>query len=99
MDDNSELDYISSVDPYVAQSVKPSVDTEDEKALERIQKALDGQIKVYHTISGMKLFPKEFTADQREAMCNQFVQLLSSLQLLITNAIDGVKEAQQNGRR
>ena len=97
MNENDELNYVSSIDPYQAEIDKPSVDAKDEKTLEKLVVIVDGQIKLYHTISGMKLFPDKFSADEREAMCNQYVELLTNLRLLITNAIDGIKE-RQNGR-
>jgi hypothetical protein len=90
--DNENLDYVSSVDPYQAAENKPSVDVADEKALVRLVRVVDEQIELYHTISGMRLFPKEFNANQREAMCAQYVVLLSSLKQIVTNAIDGIKE-------
>lgn len=92
--DNENLDYISSVDPYQAEKKDPSVDVADEKALRRLVRVVDKQIELYHTISGMKLFDKQdFNANQREAMCAQYVILLSSLKQVITNAIDGIKES------
>ena len=91
--DEEALGYVSSVDPFQPEKGKPSVDAADEKALERLMRVVENQIKVYHTISGMKQFPKEFNAEQREAMCTQYVMLLSSLLQLLNNAIDGVKEA------
>jgi wyosine [tRNA(Phe)-imidazoG37] synthetase (radical SAM superfamily) len=101
MDDNdSELSYVSSVDPFQPETEKPSIDAPDEKALVRINRALEGQIALYHTISGMKQFnTAKFNAEQREALCDQYVQLLASLQQLINNAIDGIKEKQLYGRR
>jgi len=97
MDDNEGLDYVSSVDPFKPEKNDPSVDAPDEKALVRLVRVVDGQIKLYHTISGMKRFDtSKFTAEEREAMCAQFVQLLSSLKQSMNNAIDGVRE-KQNG--
>ncbi len=95
MDDES-LGYVSSVDAFAPEKDAPSVDAADEKALKRLVRVVEGQIKLYHTISGMKLFPKDFSAEEREALCNQYVTLLSSLLQLLNNAIDGVKE-KQNG--
>ncbi len=94
--DDEGLGYVSSVDAFAPEKDAPSIDAADEKALKRLVRVVEGQIKLYHTISGMKQFPKEFNANQREAMCNQYVMLLSSLLQLLTNAIDGVKE-KQNG--
>lgn len=91
--DNDELDYVSSaVSPFEDEKDKPSVDAPDEKTLVAVQRVLDSQIKLYHTISGMKRFDsKKFTADQREEMCEQYTQLLGNLTLLITNAIDEIR--------
>jgi hypothetical protein len=95
MDDDSALGgYVSSVEPFAPEKGKPSVDAADEKALVRLVRAVDSQIKLYHTISGMKQFDvKKFDAEEREAMCAQHVQLLVGLKQLLNNAIDGVKEA------
>ena len=93
MDDNEGLGYVSSVDAFAPEKGKPSVDAEDEKAIERLIDVVEGQIKLFHTIFGMKRFSiKEFSAEQREAMCAEHVRLLSSLKQLLTNAIDGIKE-------
>lgn len=98
MDDNdSELDYISSVDPFKAEKNEPSVDAPDEKALERVMRVLEDQIKLYHTISGVKLFPKRFSADTRLEMADHYVKMLVSLSQLVSNAIEGIKEKQYNG--
>lgn len=95
MDDNdSELGYISSVDPFSQERDDPSVDAPDEKALERVMSALESQIKLYHTISGVKLFPKRFSADTRLEMADEYVKLLVSLTQLISNAIEGIREKQ-----
>jgi len=89
--DNESLNYVSSVDAFAPEKTAPSVDVADEKALIRVQKALASEIKLYHTISGMKRFPSVFNADQREAMCNHYVELLTSLTQKVNNAIDGIK--------
>lgn len=94
-DENENLSYISSVDPFAPEKDEPSVDIADEKALKRILNVLNEQIKLYHTLSGMKQFPIKFNADQREAMCNQYVELLLSLKQLIDNVLDGIKEKQK----
>jgi hypothetical protein len=97
MDDNdSELDYVSSVDPFQPEKGEPSVDAPDEKALKRVMITLEGQIALYHTISGMRQFDqKKFSAEQREEMCSQFVKLLVNLTQLVTNAVEGIKEKQK----
>lgn len=93
MDDNdSELDYISSVDPFQSEQDDPSVDVADEKALVRVKRVLAEQKKRYHTIEGMKQFDKRFTADQREELCNQLVILIDSLSKTVNNAIYNIKE-------
>lgn len=94
MDDSEGLSYVSSVDAFAPEKSAPSVDAPDEKALVRLMRVVDEQIALYHTISGMKQFPDKFNADAREALCNQYVQLLVSLKQSITNAIDGIKEQQ-----
>lgn len=94
MNDNDELNYVSSVDPFQPEDNKPSVDVEDEKALEAVRRVLEEQISLYNTIPAMKLFPSKFSADEREALCNQYVLTLSSLLLLINNAISGIKDKQ-----
>jgi hypothetical protein len=90
--DDENPGYTSSVDAFAPDKSTPSVDVADEKALVRLVRVMDSQIKLYHTISGMKRFPEQFNANQREAMCNEYVDLLLSLKQLITNAIDGIKE-------
>lgn len=99
MDDNDEsLDYVSSVDPFAPEDNEASPDVDDEKALERVTKALAKQKALYTTIDGMKLFDtKKFNADQREAMCSKFVELVSSLETTVNNAINGIKEKQHHG--
>jgi hypothetical protein len=95
MNDNDELDYISSVDPFSPEKDDPSIDISDEKALERVSAALSEQKRRYETIDGMKQFDtKKFNADQREAMCAKFVELIGALEKTVNNAIDGVKEKQ-----
>lgn len=96
--DNSEnLGYVSSVDPFTPEKGAPSVDAPDERALVQVQKVLDKEIRTYHTISGMKRFDSQkFTAEEREALCDQYTQLLGNLTLLVNNAIEGIKE-KQNG--
>ena len=96
MDDNENLGYTSSVDAFAPDKDKPSVDVADEKALKRLVRAVDKEIALYHTIDGMKLFKDEhivFSADQREAMCNKYVQFLSSFKQIAINAIDGIRES------
>jgi hypothetical protein len=96
-DDSALGGYVSSVDPYQADQNKPSIDAPDEKTLVGLMRMVEKEIKLFHTISGMKRFDtKKFNADQREAMCNQHVQLLLQFLRKVTNAIDGIKEA-QNG--
>lgn len=97
MDDSeNSLGYVSSVDPFTPEKDDPSVDAPDEKALERVLRALEGEVQLYHTISGMKRFDtKKFTAEEREALCNQYTQLLGSLMILVNNAIEGIKEKQK----
>lgn len=96
--DNEDFGYVSSVDPFTPEPTPPSVDAADEKALKRVKKTLATQIKLYQTISGMKQFnTKEFKANQREAMCDKYVELLSSLLKTVNNAIEGIEES-QNGR-
>ena len=102
MNDNDDetLDYISSVDPFTPEKTDPSIDAPDEKALERVSKTLAKQKSLYVTIDGMKLFDvKKFNADQREAMANKFVELVGSLEKTVNNAIQGIKEKQNNAIR
>jgi predicted hydrolase (HD superfamily) len=102
MNDNDDetLDYISSVDPFTPEVEPPSIDADDEKALKKVSLALAKQKKRYETIEGMKQFDtKEFNANQREAMCAKFVELLISLEKTVNNAIDGIKEKQDNAIR
>lgn len=92
--DNETLNYISSIDVFTPEKSKPSVDMADEKTLVKIVRVIDEQIAIYHTIDGMRQFKNgytKFNADQREAMCEQYVLLLSSFKQLVTNAIDGIK--------
>lgn len=95
--DDENPGYTSSVDAFAPDKNTPSVDVADEKALVRLVRVVDSQIKLYHTISGMKRFPDKFNADQREAMCTEYVDLLLSLKQLINNTIEGIKE-KRNGR-
>lgn len=99
MDDNDEsLDYVSSVDPFAPEAEPASPDVEDEKALDRVSKALAKQKALYVTIDGMKMFDTtKFNADQREAMCNKIVELIGSLEKSVNNAINGIKEKQYHG--
>ncbi len=97
MNDSDELSYVSSVDSFQAEERRPSVDAPDEKAIKRLLSVVDSQIELYHTISGMKRFDAEkFTAEEREALCSEYVQLLSGLKVIVINAIEGIKEA-RNG--
>lgn len=99
-DNDDELNYVSSVDPFAPEKESPSADAADEKALERVSTALANQKKRYETIEGMKQFDdKKFTADQREAMCVKFVELVSALEKTVNNAVDGIKEKQNGPRR
>ena len=94
-DDNESIGYVSSVDAFEPPKGLPSIDVADEKALVRLVRVVDNQIELYHTISGMKLFKQKdivLNADQREIMCNHYVELLISLKQIVTNAIDGIKE-------
>ena len=92
-DDNESLGYVSSVDAFEPPKGLPSIDVADEKALVRLVRALESQIKLFHTISGMRQFdPKKFTAEEREEMCAQMVKTLRSSLQTVTNAIDGIKE-------
>jgi hypothetical protein len=96
MDDNdSQLDYVSSVDPFTPEKDDPSVDAPDEKALERVMVVLDAQIRLYHTITGVKQFSDKLTVEQRFELCDQYTKLLGNLVLLINNAIEGIKEKQK----
>lgn len=101
MNDNDEsLDYVSSVDPFMPDREPPSLDAADEKALERIAKALAKQKQLYITIEGMKQFDtKKFNADQREALATKFVELVGSLEKMVNNAIEGIKEKQNNATK
>lgn len=100
MNDNDEsLDYVSSVDPFTPEKEPPSVDAEDEKALDRVAKTLAAQKLRYQTIEGMKQFDdKKFNADQREAMCGKFVELIGALEKTANNAIHGIKEKQNESQ-
>jgi hypothetical protein len=94
-DNDDELDYVSSVDPFTPEKTDPSVDAPDEKALERVSKILAKQKSLYTTIGGMKQFDvKKFDANQREALATKFVELVESLERTVNNAIKGVKEKQ-----
>lgn len=98
-DNDDELDYISSVDPFTPEKEPPSADAADEKALERVAKVLAKQRQLYVTIEGMRQFDtKKFNADQREALATKFVELVGSLEKAVNNAIAGIKE-KQNGPR
>lgn len=94
MDDNESLDYVSSVQPFAPEKGAPSIDMADEKALVRLVRVVESQIKLYHTLTGVKQFSKDLTLEQRFELCDHYVQLLASLLLLINNAIEGIK---QNG--
>lgn len=92
-EDSENLGYVSSVDAFEAPKGVPSIDVADEKALVRLVRMVESQIKLFHTISGMRQFDKqEFTAEQREAMCAQMVMILSSFKQSAQNAIDDIKE-------
>lgn len=102
MNDNDDetLDYISSVDPFTPEVEPPSIDADDEKALKKVSAALVKQKKRYETIEGMKQFDdKKFNADQREAMCAKFVELLNELEATVNNAMQGIKERQNNATK
>jgi hypothetical protein len=96
-DDNENLSYVSSVDPFTPEPTAPSVDVADEKALVQVQKVLESQIKLYHTISGVKQFPKTLSVEQRFELCDHYTQLLGNLTKLINNAVEGVRKT--NGRQ
>lgn len=100
MNDNDEaLDYVSSVDPFTPEKEPASADAPDEKALVRVTKTLAQQKKRYETIEGMKQFDdKKFNADQREAMCAKFVELVIALEKSVNTAITGIKEKQYEPR-
>ena len=99
MDDSEELDYTSSVDPFQAQEDKPSVDAPDERALVRVDEMLRNELERFSRITGLKRFDTvKFNADQREAMCGEYVMILKELHQLVNNAIAGIKE-KQNGRK
>lgn len=98
MDDNGELGYISSVSPFVQPKAEPSIDAPDEKTLERLVRVLEGQIKLYHTLDGVKQFDKSLSIKQRFELCDHYVQLLAGLLGSIKNTIEGIKE-NQNARR
>jgi len=97
-DDNALGSYVSSVEPFAPEKGKPSVDAADEAALKRLMRVVESQIKLYHTISGMKRFDTEkFDAEEREELCSEYVKLLNGLKQLIVNAIDGIKESARHG--
>lgn len=98
MDDNEALGYVSSVDPFTPEKDKPSVDAPDEKTLVRLVRVVDEQIELYHTISGVNLFPRHFSADIRLEMADHQVKILLGYKSIITSAINGIKEKQSNGR-
>lgn len=100
MNDNDDetLDYISSVDPFTPEKEPPSIDAADQKSLEKVARVLIDEKEAYTTIGGMKRFDKKFNADQREAMCDEMVKLISTLEGTVNAAIGNVKE-KQNGRR
>lgn len=99
-DNDDELDYVSSVDPFTPEKESPSADAADEKALERVLETLCKQKDLYKTIDGLKLFDvKKFDANQREAMANKFVELVGSLEKTVNNAIEGVKEKKNGSQR
>lgn len=94
-DNDDELDYVSSVDPFTPEKTDPSVNAPDERVLETLSKILAKQKALYATINGMKQFDqKKFNADQREALATKFVELVESLEKTVNNAIKGVKEKQ-----
>lgn len=97
MDDNDELGYVSSaVSPFEPEEGEPSIDAPDEKTLDGIQRVIDGQIKLFHTIDGVKQFDKALSLEQRFEMCDKYVDLLFSLKKKITNAIEDIR-SKQNG--
>ena len=64
--DDENPGYTSSVDAFAPDKSTPSVDVADEKALVRLVRMVEDQIKLFHTISGMRRFDKkEFTSEQR----------------------------------
>ncbi|HUD10268.1 MAG TPA: hypothetical protein VMR28_01200 [Candidatus Saccharimonadales bacterium] len=91
--DSESLDYVSSVDPYQAEQNKPSVDAADEKTLVGLMRMVDKEVKLFHTISGVKRFSKELSLEQRFELCDQYVTFLTSFKQKIITAIDGIKEA------
>lgn len=97
--DNDELGYVSSaVSPFETEKGDPSIDAADEKTLEVIQRKLEEEIAVYHTISGMRMFDqKKFTAEQREEMCAKYVMLVSGLNKTVLNAIKDIRSKQNGG--
>ena len=94
MDDDQALGgYVSSVEPFAPEKGKPSVDAADEKALEGLMRMVDGEIKLYHTITGVKKLSKDLSLEQRFEICDQYITLLTSFKSKVINAIDGIKEA------
>jgi hypothetical protein len=90
--DNESLGYTSSADAFQPETDKPSIDASDEKALVGLMRMVDSEIKLFHTISGIKLWPKRFSADTRIEMSAEYVKLLRSFKQKVTNAIDNIKE-------
>ena len=100
MNDNDDetLDYVSSVDPFTPEKEPASIDAADEKTLEKVAKLLADEKETYTTIGGMKRFDKKFSADEREALCDEMVKLISTLEGKVNIALGNLKE-KQNARR
>jgi hypothetical protein len=96
MDDNDELNYISSVSPFVTPKADPSVDAPDESALKRVAVVIENQINLYQTLNGVKQFSTDLSLEQRFELCDHYTSLLVGLLLLVNSSITGIKE-QQNG--
>lgn len=95
MDDDGELNYISSVSPFVAEKEPPSIDAPDERTLEKLVRVMENQIELYHTLEGVKKFNKTLTLEQRYELCDHYVQLLTGLLGTINNTIGAIKERQR----
>ena len=97
IDDNDELGYVSSaVSPFETEKGEPSIDAPDEKTLDGLLRVIDEQIKLFHTIDGVKMFDKALSLEQRFEMCDKYVALLFSHRKKIINAIDDIR-SKQNG--
>lgn len=93
--DETELDYVSSVDPFTPEQEPGDIDAPQEKTLDKVSRILSEEKEAYTTIAGMKRFDKKFTADQREAMCDELVKLISTLEGTVNTAIGNIKEKQR----